>query len=66
MNFLTKNIKALEFTQSGLIQAMKERLELNRALRFVKDSDNILDALLKVRIYQNPNLEVEEKIKYFL
>ena len=65
MNFLTKNIKALEFTQSGLIQAMKERLELNRALRFVKDSDNILDALLKVRIYQNPNLEVEEKIKYF-
>ena len=65
MNFLTKNIKALEFTQSGLTQAMKERLELNRALRFVKDNDNILDALLKVRIYQNPNLEVEEKIKYF-
>ena len=65
MNAFKNNVKALLSEDKPLADAMT-KMQSFKNFNFIKtQDDNLLNSLSKTPLYQNPNLEVEEKIKYF-
>ena len=65
MNAFKNNVKALLSEDKPLADAMT-KMQSFKNFNFIKTQDNnLLNRLSKTPLYQNPNLEVEEKIKYF-
>ena len=65
MNTFKNNVKALLSEDKPLADAMT-KMQSFKNFNFIKtQDDNLLNSLSKTPLYQNPNLEVEEKIKYF-
>ena len=66
MTVFDKNLKAFYEVDEICSKAVEALQNSNFNKRFAKMLDgNFIDNVAKTPLYQNPNLEVEEKIKYF-
>ena len=66
MNTFKNNVKAFYEVDEICSKAVEALQNSNFNKRFAKMLDgNFIDNIAKTPLYQNPNLEVEEKIKYF-